>query len=143
MQKFIGLGVALVTPFDSKGNIDFNSLLKLLIHTADNGVDYWVVMGSTGEANTISDKEQIEILNFVIKNNPKSLPVVFGLGGNNTEALTQRLKEIDLSGISAILSSSPAYNKPSQAGIIAHFHKLAECSPKPIILYNVPRKSVV
>ncbi len=141
MQEFIGLGVALVTPFDSKGNIDFNSLLKLLIHTADNGVDYWVVMGSTGEAITLSDKEQIEILNFVTNNNPKNLPIVFGLGGNNTEALVQRLQEIDLSGVSAILSSSPAYNKPSQEGIIAHFEKLANSSLKPILLYNVPGRT--
>lgn len=141
MRELIGLGVALVTPFKEGGTIDYNALLKLLIHTANNGVDYWVVMGSTGEAITISDEEQSEILSFVIKNNPKGLPIVFGLGGSNTAALVNRLQVIDLSGVTAILSSSPAYNKPTQKGIIAHFNNLADNSPVPIILYNVPGRT--
>lgn len=141
MRELIGLGVALVTPFKEGGTIDYDALLKLLKHTANNGVDYWVVMGSTGEAITISDEEQSEILSFVIKNNPKGLPIVFGLGGSNTAALVNRLQVIDLSGVTAILSSSPAYNKPTQKGIIAHFNNLADNSPVPIILYNVPGRT--
>lgn len=141
MRELIGLGVALVTPFKEDGSIDFEALLKLLKHTATNGVDYWVVMGSTGEAITLSDKEQMDVLSFVLKNNPDNLPVVFGLGGNNTASLVERLQELDLTGVTAILSSSPAYNKPTQQGIIAHFEKLADSCPIPIILYNVPGRT--
>ncbi len=141
MNSLQGLGVALVTPFDVHNNIDFEALLKLLKHTANNGVDYWVVMGSTGEAITLSNKEQNEVLAFVKNNNPKNLPIVFGLGGSNTSALIERLKELNLSGVTAILSSSPAYNKPTQEGIIAHFSLFADKSPVPIILYNVPGRT--
>ncbi len=141
MKSLRGLGVALVTPFDVDGEIDYEALLKLLKHTANNGVDYWVVMGSTGEAITLSEKEQEEVLQFVLKNNPNQLPIVFGLGGSNTAALVSKLKNMDLSGVTAILSSSPAYNKPTQQGIIAHFNKLADNSPLPIILYNVPGRT--
>jgi 4-hydroxy-tetrahydrodipicolinate synthase len=141
MQELVGLGVALVTPFNKKGEIDYEGLLKLLCHTAENGVGFWVVMGSTGEAITLSDKEQIEVLTFITKNNPDQLPIIFGIGGNNTATLVERLQEIDLSKVTAILSSSPAYNKPTQTGIIAHFTKLANVSPKPILLYNVPGRT--
>lgn len=141
MRELIGLGVALVTPFNEKGEIDYKGLLNLLDHTSSNGVDYWVVMGSTGEAITLSDNEQIDVLRFIVTNNTKNLPIIFGLGGSNTLALTQRLQEMDLSAVTAILSSSPAYNKPTQAGIIAHYEKLADSSPKPVILYNVPGRT--
>ena len=141
MNSLQGLGVALVTPFDAHSNIDFNALLKLLKHTANNGVDYWVVMGSTGEAITLTDKEQEEVLQFVLQNNPSEIPIVFGLGGSNTAALLNRLTSLDLNGVVAILSSSPAYNKPTQEGIIAHFTKVADNSPLPIILYNVPGRT--
>lgn len=141
MNSLQGLGVALVTPFDAHNGIDFEALLKLLKHTANNSVDYWVVMGSTGEAITLSNKEQDEVLAFVKNNNPKNLPIVFGLGGSNTAALIERLEELDLSGVTAILSSSPAYNKPTQEGIIAHFKLFADNSPVPIILYNVPSRT--
>ncbi|MCB0497712.1 MAG: 4-hydroxy-tetrahydrodipicolinate synthase [Cyclobacteriaceae bacterium] len=141
MKELEGLGVALVTPFNENGSIDFNGLERLLEHTYKGGVDYWVVMGSTGEAATLSEKEQVEILSFVTHHNPGNLPIVFGIGGNNTQLLVQRLKETDLSGVTAVLSSSPAYNKPSQLGIIAHFKELADNSPKPILLYNVPGRT--
>ena len=141
MKALEGLGVALVTPFDIKGKIDYNGLSRLLKHTVKGGVDYWVVMGSTGEAATISDDEQSEILDFVAKNNPTNRPIVFGLGGNNTAAMQDRLGNLDLSKVTAVLSSSPAYNKPSQAGIIKHFTVLADHSPKPILLYNVPGRT--
>lgn len=141
MKELKGLGVALVTPFTQDGTIDYNGLEKLLEHTSAGGVDYWVVMGSTGEATTIGEDEQADILKFVSVNNPNNLPIVFGIGGNNTNALVKRLKETDLSNVTAILSSSPAYNKPSQGGIIKHFEMLANNSPKPILLYNVPGRT--
>lgn len=141
MQKILGLGVALVTPFNENGEIDYNGLLNVLAHTANNGVDYWVVMGSTGEAATLSDKEQEQVLNFVVDNNPKNLPIVFGLGGSNTAALSQRMQEMDLSTVTAVLSSSPAYIRPGQEGILAHFENLADNCPKPILLYNVPGRT--
>ncbi len=141
MKSLRGLGVALVTPFDVNGKIDFVALLKLLKHTADNGVDYWVVMGSTGEAITLTEEEQEEVLQFVLKNNPTQLPIIFGLGGSNTSGLVNRLQKLDLSGVTAILSSSPAYNKPTQQGIIAHFNQIANNSPIPVILYNVPGRT--
>ncbi len=136
----MGLGVALATPFKANGAIDYEALLRLLKHTATN-VDYWVVMGSTGEAITVSEKEQEEVLKFVVANNPTNLPIVFGLGGSNTAALIARSKKLNLEGVTAILSSSPAYNKPTQAGVIAHFTQLADNSPLPIILYNVPSRT--
>lgn len=141
MKELKGLGVALVTPFKNDGSIDYEGLEKLLINTAEGGVDYWVVMGSTGEATTISDGEQVEIVKFITQNNPNKLPIVFGIGGNNTNALVRRLKETDLSSVTAVLSSSPAYNKPSQGGIIKHFETLADNSPKPLLLYNVPGRT--
>ncbi len=141
MKQLIGLGVALATPFDANNTIDYDALLRLLKHTSTNGADYWVVMGSTGEAITLSDKEQKEVLKFILANNPAHLPVVFGLGGSNTATLVNSVQKLDLKGVTAILSSSPAYNKPSQEGIIAHFNALADNSPLPIILYNVPGRT--
>ncbi len=141
MDSLRGLGVALATPFDVDNKIDYEALLKLLKHTASNGANYWVVMGSTGEAITLSNQEQDEVLTFVKNNNPNNLPIVFGLGGSNTFALIKRLEELDLSGVTAILSSSPAYNKPTQEGIKAHFRLLADKSLVPIILYNVPSRT--
>ncbi len=141
MEQLIGLGVALVTPFNANNTIDYDALLRLLKHTSTNGADYWVIMGSTGEAITLSNEEQEKILEFVLTNNPHNLPIVFGLGGSNTSALTDRLSTLNLQGVSAILSASPAYNKPTQAGIIAHFTKIADASPVPIILYNVPSRT--
>ncbi len=140
MESLKGLGVALVTPFTAKGNIDFDALLKLLKHTA-TGVDYWVVMGSTGEAITLTHQEQSEVLSFIKQNNPGNLPIVFGLGGSNTQELLNRLKQLDLTGVTALLSSSPAYNKPSQQGIIKHFTTLANAAPIPVLLYNVPGRT--
>lgn len=140
MKKLYGTGVALITPFDESGEIDFPSLKKVLVHTA-KGVDYFVVMGSTGEAVTLSKEEKKKVLSYVLKNNPKKLPIVYGIAGNNTAAVVEEIRETDLSGVDAILSASPAYNKPSQEGIIQHFLALANASPVPIILYNVPGRT--
>lgn len=140
MKKLYGTGVALVTPFDSTGAIDYKSLKKLLAHTA-KGVDYYVVMGTTGESVTVSAAEKQEVLNFVKKNNTAQLPVVYGIGGNNTQAVLDTIRNTDLKDVDAILSVSPYYNKPSQEGIYQHFKAIADASPIPIILYNVPGRT--
>jgi 4-hydroxy-tetrahydrodipicolinate synthase len=141
MKKLEGTGVALVTPFDRNGNIDFPALNKLLQHTADGGVDYFVVMGTTGESATLTREEKKKVLSFVKENNPKQLPVVYGIGGNDTAAVLEMIRQTDLSGVDALLSVSPYYNKPSQEGIVAHFRAIADASPVPIILYNVPGRT--
>ncbi len=140
MKKLHGTGVALVTPFTESGAIDFAALKKLLRHTA-KGVDYWVVMGTTGESATLSQDEKQSVLRFVLANNPKRLPVVYGIGGNNTAYVVNELRTTDTSGVSAILSVSPYYNKPAQEGIYRHFVAVADASPLPVILYNVPGRT--
>jgi len=142
-QKFIGTGVALITPFNAQKEIDFQALKRLLEHTYSNGegVDYWVVMGTTGESVTLRPDEKKQALQFIKENNPSNLPIVYGIGGNDTEALLQQFKSTDLEDVEAILSVSPAYNKPSQAGIYAHYQAIADASPLPVILYNVPGRT--
>ena len=136
-----GVGVALVTPFDENGKIDYISLEKLLKHVGDGGVDYLVVMGTTAESVTLSFEEKVAVLSFVKSHNPKKLPIVYGLGGNNTISVCNEIKNTDLSGVTAILSVCPYYNKPSQEGLYQHFSMIAETSPIPIILYNVPGRT--
>lgn len=140
MKKLFGTGVALVTPFLKNGRVDYTSLKKLLEHTA-KGVDYYVVMGTTGESATMAKHEKREVLDFVRKNNPKKLPIVFGLGGNNTTEVVAQINEMRWTGITALLSVSPYYIKPSQEGIVQHFLAVAEASPVPVILYNVPGRT--
>jgi 4-hydroxy-tetrahydrodipicolinate synthase len=140
MKKLHGTGVALVTPFDEAGNIDFASLKKVLVHTA-KGVDYFVVQGTTGESVTLTKEEKRKVLAFVIKNNSKKLPIVYGIGGNNTAAVLEEIGDTDLTQVDGILSVSPYYNKPSQEGIIHHFSFVADASPVPVILYNVPGRT--
>ncbi len=140
MRKLYGTGVALVTPFDAKNRIDFTSLKKLLVHTA-KGVDYYVVMGTTGEPATLTKEEKKSVLKFVRANNPKKLPIVYGIGGNNTQQVVEEINDTNLRGVSALLSVSPYYNKPSQEGIYQHFIAIANASPIPIILYNVPSRT--
>lgn len=140
MKKFFGTGVALVTPFTEDLEIDYKALKRLLKHTA-KGVDYYVVMGTTGESATVNFREKKDILQFVKENNPKNLPVVFGIGGNNTQSVLEGIRSTDFDGIDAILSVSPYYNKPSQEGIYQHFKVIADVSPVPVILYNVPGRT--
>jgi 4-hydroxy-tetrahydrodipicolinate synthase len=140
MKKLFGTGVALVTPFTSSLKVDYKALKKLMTHTA-RGVDYFVVMGTTGESATCSENERREVLTYVLDNNSRSLPVVYGVGGNNTKGVVADIKGADLNGVDAILSVSPYYNKPSQEGIVAHFRAIADVSPVPIILYNVPGRT--
>jgi 4-hydroxy-tetrahydrodipicolinate synthase len=139
-KSLYGTGVALVTPFDEEGKIDFKSLKKLLTHTS-KGVDYFVVMGTTGESVTLSKEEKKSVLQFVVENNRKQLPIVYGIGGNNTQAVIEEIKSTNLKGVDALLSVSPYYNKPSQEGIYQHFMAVAKASPVPIILYNVPGRT--
>jgi 4-hydroxy-tetrahydrodipicolinate synthase len=140
MKRLHGTGVALVTPFLKDGGVDFKSLKKLLQHTG-RAVDYYVVMGTTGEASTLNRQEKFEVLSFVRANNPKALPIVYGIGGNNTQHVLEEIKYTDLSGVDALLSVSPYYNKPSQEGIYRHFSLVADASPLPIILYNIPGRT--
>ena len=140
MKKLMGTGVALVTPMHDDGSIDYKGLKKLLSHTG-KAVDYYVVMGTTGESATLSKKEKIAVLDFVRKNNTRNLPVVYGVGGNDTQSVLEELIHTDLTGVDAILSVSPYYNKPSQEGIYQHFKAVARVSPVPVILYNVPGRT--
>lgn len=140
MKKLYGTGVALVTPFDEGGAIDYASLKRLLVHTS-RGVDYFVVQGTTGESATLSKEEKKRVLTFVAQNNRKNLPIVYGIGGNNTAAVLEEIANTDFRHIDAILSVSPYYNKPSQEGIVHHFNFVADASPVPVILYNVPGRT--
>jgi 4-hydroxy-tetrahydrodipicolinate synthase len=140
MKKLYGTGVALVTPFQKNGEIDFDALKKVLDHTA-KGVDYYVVMGTTGESATVTTEEKSAILDFVKQNNPKKLPIVYGIGGNNTAEVINQINSTNLKGVSALLSVSPYYNKPSQEGIYQHFTVVAAVCPVPVILYNVPGRT--
>jgi 4-hydroxy-tetrahydrodipicolinate synthase len=139
--NFTGTGVAIVTPFTAKGAVDFPALTKLVEHLIKGRVEYIVVLGTTGETATLSKEEKQQVINHIVKTNKKRLPLVLGVGGNNTAELVETLKKDDLSAFSAILSVSPYYNKPSQEGIYQHYKALAKASPLPIILYNVPGRT--
>ncbi|UCE94210.1 MAG: 4-hydroxy-tetrahydrodipicolinate synthase [Flavobacteriaceae bacterium] len=141
MKQFKGTGVALVTPFNKEGQIDFEALERLVNYQIDNGVDYLVVLGTTGETATLSGKEKSLVKNCVLETCKGRVPVVLGLGGNNTHQILKDLEEDDFTGFSAILSVSPYYNKPSQEGIYQHYKALSQKSPLPIILYNVPPRT--
>lgn len=136
-----GVGVALITPFHNDGSIDFNGLERLLEHCINGGVDYFVVNGTTAENPTLSKEERYTVLDFVLEKNANRLPVVFGIGGNNTMAVAQEMSAFNVDGVSALLSASPYYNKPTQEGIYQHYKALSEASNLPIILYNVPGRT--
>lgn len=139
--KFHGVAPALITPMFADGQVDFQGLKRLIQHVSDGGVDYLVVHGTTGESATTNKNEQKAILDFIKENNSKNLPIVYGLGGNNTLNLVQSFKDIDFQGIDAILSVCPYYNKPGAKGVIAHYTAIADASPVPIIMYNIPGRS--
>lgn len=140
-HKFQGTGVALVTPFHEDGSIDFTSLEKLINHVIEGGVNYLVALGTTAETPTLSVKEKKEILAFVIEKAAGRVPVVSGVGGNNTAEILEQLKEYDLSKVAGILSVVPYYNKPIQEGLYQHFKAIAQATDKDIILYNVPGRT--
>lgn len=141
MEQLIGTGVALVTPFGEDFGVDVNALERIVEHGIQGGLDYLVVLGTTGEAATLSREEKQLVMDVVVGTNAGRLPLVVGVGGNNTAAVIGDLKGLDLSEFTAVLSVSPYYNRPTQEGIYQHFKALAEASPKPIVLYNVPSRT--
>ena len=138
-----GVGVALVTPFqrDDSQSVDYAALERLLEHCISNGVNYFVVNGTTAENPVLTTEEKQQILQFVLKITAGRIPVVFGIGGNNTNALVEELNTFNTEGVSAVLSASPYYNKPSQEGIYQHYAALSAASPLPLIVYNVPGRT--
>lgn len=136
-----GTGVAIVTPFSKKGKVDFDALGRLVEHLIRGKVEYLVVLGTTGESATLGKEEKQQVIDHVVKVNKKRLPLVLGVGGNNTAEIVDSLEHSDLKAFSAILSVSPYYNKPSQEGIYQHYKAIAKASPLPIILYNVPGRT--
>jgi len=141
MQSLIGTGVALVTPFKKDFSIDFEALQRIVNFSIDGGVEYLVVMGTTAENATLTQSEKESVIKAVIETNSGRLPLVLGVGGNNTMQIVEELNTRDFSAFEAILSVSPYYNKPTQEGIYQHFKAIAEASPIPVILYNVPGRT--
>jgi 4-hydroxy-tetrahydrodipicolinate synthase len=142
-MNLTGMGVALITPFKQDKSVDFPALARLLEYIIQNKADYIVVLGTTAETATLTEDEKKAVKEFVIERVNRRVPLVLGVGGNNTKALTDYLKENDLSAFNAILSVVPYYNKPSQEGIYQHYKAIAEASPIPVILYNVPGRTGV
>jgi 4-hydroxy-tetrahydrodipicolinate synthase len=140
-KKFTGTGVAIVTPFRKDRSIDFKSLEKLLEHIIKNGVDYIVALGTTGESATLSKDEKQAVINYVIEVVDGRIPLVVGMGSNNTQELVNCINSTDFKNIDAILSVAPYYNKPSQRGIYEHFKAIASASPVSVIIYNVPGRT--
>lgn len=140
---FKGLGVALITPFTSDGSVDFKSLTCLVEHQIDNGADFLCILATTSEAPCLSAYEKEEVKKHVIDINRGRLPILMGCGGNNTKAIVDELKNSDWRGIDGVLSVCPYYNKPSQEGLYQHFKAIAEASPLPVVLYNVPGRTGV
>ena len=143
-HQFTGTGVAIITPFSTNGNIDFNSLTNLVDFQIDNGINYLVVMGTTGEAATLNKDEKKAVIDHIIKINNKRVPLVIGIGGNNTLEVVENIKNFHTyKEIAGILSVAPYYNKPSQEGLYQHYKMIAEASPVPVILYNVPGRTSI
>lgn len=141
MQSLIGTGVALITPFKKDFSVDTEALKAIVNYQIDNGIDYLVVLGTTAESATLSSDEKELVIKTIVETNNGRLPLVLGVGGNNTHKVVEELKNRDLSAFDAILSVSPYYNKPTQEGIYQHFKAVAEASPIPVILYNVPGRT--
>lgn len=141
MQELIGTGVALVTPFNAAGAVDVSGLEKLVNFQIENGIDYLVVLGTTGESVTLTKEEKKLVVTTVKKANAGRIPLVIGIGGNDTAVIVEEIKSFDYDGFAAILSVSPAYNKPSQEGIYQHFKAIALATSMPVIIYNVPGRT--
>ena len=135
---FHGVGVAIVTPFNADQSIDFDGFGRVIQHVSDGGVRYFVLQGTTGESPTVTKQEKKQLLQYLKENNPKKLPIVFGVGGNVTADVVAGMKDIDFEGVDAILSVCPYYNKPGKRGLIEHFTRVADACPVPVILYNIP-----
>ena len=143
MTKFVGIGTALVTPFNAQNEVDVIALKKLVNHNINSGINYLVVLGTTAETITLSDAEQQLVIDTVVAENNSRVPLVLGMGGSNTHALVQKINATDFSHFDAILSVTPYYNKPTQEGLKAHFSEVAKAAPIPVILYNVPSRTGV
>jgi len=141
MNKFWGTGVAMVTPFHADGQVDYNSLSKLINYLVDGGVEYLVSLGTTGESATLNSEEREKVWAYTSKAVNGRIPLVAGIGGNNTHEVVEQIKQFDKTGYDAILSASPNYNKPTQEGIYQHYKAIAENSSLPVILYNVPSRT--
>lgn len=141
MQDLIGTGVALITPFTATGAVDYGALEKVVSFQIENGIDYLVVLGTTGESATLTQEEKKAVKKTITEVNKGRLPMVLGIGGSNTAAVVEEIKSTDLSNYAAVLSVSPAYNKPTQEGIYQHFKAVAGATDKSIILYNVPGRT--
>lgn len=135
---FKGTGVALVTPFKQDFSVDVDALVRIVNHVIDNGADFLVVLGTTSEAPTLTAEEKKLIISNILKTNKGRLPILLGMGGNNTQSVIEALKTQDFTGIQGILSVVPFYNKPNQRGMRAHFESIADASPVPVVVYNVP-----
>ena len=133
-----GTGIALITPFKKDHSIDIESLIKIVNHVIDNGADFLVVLGTTSEAPTLTSEEKNLVINTILKANNGRLPILLGMGGNNTQAVIEAIKAQNFDGIQGILSVVPYYNKPNQRGMKAHFEAIADASPVPVVVYNVP-----
>tara|TARA_X000000950_G_scaffold218470_1_gene262964 strand:+ start:627 stop:1505 length:879 start_codon:yes stop_codon:yes gene_type:complete len=143
MKELRGHGVALITPFKSNGAIDFDAIPKIIKYLINGGVDYLVVLGTTAESTSLSDDEKKQLIAAIVNHNAGILPLVIGIGGNNTPKVIEEIISIDMSPFSAVLSVTPYYNKPNQEGLYRHFGTIAENSSLPVILYNVPSRSGV
>ena len=141
MNKFYGTGVAMVTPFDGSGQVDYDALKKLIDYLIEGGIDYLVSLGTTGESATLNKEEKKKVWAFTAEVTKGRVPLVAGIGGNNTAEVVEEIKNFDTTGYDAILSASPNYNKPTQQGIYLHYKAIAEATPLPIILYNVPSRT--
>jgi 4-hydroxy-tetrahydrodipicolinate synthase len=141
MNKFFGTGVAIITPFQADGQVDYGALEKLINYLIDGGVEYIVSLGTTGESATLSSDERKQVWKFTSKVVNSRVGLVAGIGGNNTLELVEQIKQFDTTGYDAILSASPQYNKPTQEGIYQHYKAIAAVAPLPIILYNVPGRT--
>ncbi len=140
-KLFTGAGVALITPFKNDYSIDYDALGQIIENQVAGGMDYLVALGTTGEPPTLSDKEKNDVVRFIIEKSAGRLPVVVGMGGNSTQAVVHNIKSFNLEGASGLLIVTPYYNKPSQEGLYRHFKAVAEESPLPVILYNVPSRT--
>ena len=138
INPFRGTGVALVTPFKNDFSVDVEALKRIVNHVIDNGADFLVVLGTTSEAPTLTSEEKNLVISTILKTNNGRLPVMLGMGGNNTQAVIEAVKNQDFTGIQGILSVVPYYNKPNQRGMKAHFEAIANASPVPVVVYNVP-----
>ncbi|MGB5818228.1 MAG: 4-hydroxy-tetrahydrodipicolinate synthase [Saonia sp.] len=141
MEQLQGTGVALVTPFKKDFSVDVEALTRIVSYGIDGGLDYLVILGTTGESVTLDEREKQLVMDTVVATNAGRLPLVLGVGGNNTAKVVAELQQLDLSDFAAVLSVSPSYNKPTQEGIYQHFKAISEASSKPIILYNVPGRT--